>query len=94
MLTGPLGLYLRLDGRSRMSGDAHVRFCERLAVRFRRPTHLVILTCGHAEEARIWTGKVMTCLGLTLNEAKTNTPFTFCRSRATLFFDGLAPKYQ
>jgi RNA-directed DNA polymerase len=31
----------------------------------------VILTCGHAEEARIWTGKVMTCLGLTLNEAKT-----------------------
>jgi RNA-directed DNA polymerase len=31
----------------------------------------VILTRGHAEGARNWTGKVMTCLGLTLNEAKT-----------------------
>lgn len=31
----------------------------------------VILTRGHAEEARNWTARVMTCLGLTLNEAKT-----------------------
>ena len=31
----------------------------------------VILTRGHAVEARNWTAKVMTCLGLTLNETKT-----------------------
>jgi len=31
----------------------------------------VILTCRHAAEARDWTRKVMTCLKLTLNEAKT-----------------------
>jgi len=31
----------------------------------------VILTRRHAEEARNWTGKVMTCLKLTLNPAKT-----------------------
>jgi RNA-directed DNA polymerase len=31
----------------------------------------VILTRQHAAEARNWTGKVMTCLKLTLNEAKT-----------------------
>ena len=32
----------------------------------------VILSCGHAEEARTWTGQVMTKLGLTLNEEKTS----------------------
>ena len=31
----------------------------------------VILTSRHAAEARDWTRKVMTCLGLTLNETKT-----------------------
>ena len=33
----PTGRYcaaLRLDDKSRMSGDAHVRICERLGVRF------------------------------------------------------------
>lgn len=32
----------------------------------------VILSRGHAEEARKWTGQVMTKLGLTLNEEKTS----------------------
>jgi RNA-directed DNA polymerase len=32
----------------------------------------VILSRGHAEEAREWTGQVMTRIGLTLNEAKTS----------------------
>jgi len=32
----------------------------------------VILSRGHAEEAREWTGKVMSRIGLTLNEAKTS----------------------
>ena len=31
----------RLDDRSRMSGDVHVRFCERLEGRFLRATRLV-----------------------------------------------------
>jgi RNA-directed DNA polymerase len=30
----------RLDDRSRMSGDVHVRFCERLEGRFLRATRL------------------------------------------------------
>jgi len=40
-------------------------------VRFPGATHLVILTRQRAAEARDWTRQVMTCLGLTLNEAKT-----------------------
>src|SRR4030088_1758139 len=32
----------------------------------------VILSRGHAEEAREWTGQAMTRIGLTLNEAKTS----------------------
>ena len=32
----------RLDSRSRMTGDSHVRICGRLAVKLRRPTRLVI----------------------------------------------------
>jgi RNA-directed DNA polymerase len=32
----------------------------------------VILSRGHAEEAKTWTGRVMNRLGLTLNEAKTS----------------------
>jgi len=40
----------RLDSKSRMSGDAHVRFRERLGVRFPRATRLVVL-CRRREEA-------------------------------------------
>jgi hypothetical protein len=32
----------RLDSRSRMSGDAHVRFCESLGVKFPRATRLFV----------------------------------------------------
>ena len=62
----------RPNNGSRMRREPHVRFCERLAVKFRRATHLVILSRGHAEEALAWTRRVMTRLGLTLNEAKTS----------------------
>ncbi len=55
-----------------MRREPHVRFCERAAVRFRRATHLVILSRGHATEALAWTAQVMTRLGLALNEAKTS----------------------
>ena len=39
----------RLDDGSRMSGDVHVRFCERPRGRFPRATHLVV--CGKAPAA-------------------------------------------
>jgi RNA-directed DNA polymerase len=54
-----------------MRRESHVRFCERPAVRLRRATHLVILSRGHADEALAWTRRIMTRLGLTVNEAKT-----------------------
>ena len=41
-------------------------------MRFPGATHLVILSRGHAEEARVWTGGVMGKIGLTLNETKTS----------------------
>jgi hypothetical protein len=53
-----------------MRREPHVRFCERAVVKFRRATHLVILSRGHADEALTWTKAVMTKLGLTFNEAK------------------------
>ena len=56
-----------------MSGDVHVRFCERLGVRFPGPTHLVAM-CGtesRAREALRRIGLVMDRLGLTLHPAKT-----------------------
>jgi hypothetical protein len=47
-----------------MRREPHVRFCERAVVKFRRATHLVILSRGHAIEALAWTKAVMTKLGL------------------------------
>ena len=41
-------------------------------MRFPGATHLVILSRGLAEEASVWTGQVMTQIGLTLNAAKTS----------------------
>lgn len=40
---GRLALNLRLDNKSRMSGDVHVRFCEGLGVRIPRATRLVMI---------------------------------------------------
>ena len=39
------------DGKSRMSGDAHVRFCEHLEGRFLRVTRLVICCKRGADDA-------------------------------------------
>ena len=41
-------------------------------MQFLGATHLVILSRGYAAEALDWTRKVMTRIGLTLNEAKTS----------------------
>jgi len=40
----------RPDDRSRMSGDVHVRICERLEGRFLRATRLVVLVDGHPRQ--------------------------------------------
>ncbi len=63
----------RLDGKSRMSGDVHVRFRERLGVRFPRATRLVVMcdTKAAVEEARRRVGLVLTWLGLELHPEKT-----------------------
>ncbi len=44
----------RLDDRSRMSGDVHVRFCERLEGRFLRATRLALFADS---KARLWEWK-------------------------------------
>lgn len=53
--------YWRISGRGKLFQAWVVNYAD----------DFVILTRGHAEEARNWTAKVMTCLGLTLNETKT-----------------------
>jgi len=56
-----------------MSGDVHVRFCERLGVRFPGPTHLVVMatTESKAKEALRQIQFVMSKLGLVLHPEKT-----------------------
>ncbi len=61
----------RLDDRSRMSGDVHVRFCERLGGKFLRATRLVIL-CRSPDEAKQslnFTNEILKSLLLELDEA-------------------------
>src|SRR5271165_4974089 len=62
----------RLECRSRMRREFHVRFSEGGGVRAPSATRLVILSRGRAAEALAWTKAVMTRVGLTLNEAKTS----------------------
>ena len=52
--------YWRITGRGKAFRAQVVNYAD----------DFVILTCRRAAEARDWTQKVMTCLGLTLNEAK------------------------
>jgi RNA-directed DNA polymerase len=55
-----------------MSGDVHVRFCERPGVRLPRATHLVVLCrSGGAAEVLARSRRWFTQMGLTLNEQKT-----------------------
>ena len=54
-----------------MSGDAHVRICESLGVKFPRATRLVICCRGTADEAMATMRTMMSKLRLTVNETKT-----------------------
>jgi hypothetical protein len=61
----------RLDDKSRMSREVHVRFCEGAGVRFLCATRLVILCKGTAREAFAVSKQIMERIGLKLNEQKT-----------------------
>ncbi len=55
-----------------MSGDVHVRFCERLGVRFPGPTHLVVLARYQGSRLTGWIeSKLEGWLGLEINREKT-----------------------
>ena len=63
-----------------MSGDVHVRFCERLGVKSPRATHLVVLCRHGAAEVLETTRRWMTGIGLALNEDKTRVCNARCES--------------
>ncbi len=64
--------YRRLDNRSRMSGDVHVRFSESLGVRFPRATHLVIMARYIGSRITGWTVETLEDrFGLQINRDKT-----------------------
>lgn len=70
-----------------MRRESHVRFCERLAVKLRRATHLVILCAKQPETYLAEAQRVLDRLGLTLNAQKTRIvdartePFNFLGHR-------------
>ena len=63
----------RLDDKSRMSGDVHVRFCERLEGKFLRATRLVICFQYRADAIRVQNAlrKRLAKFGLELEPNKT-----------------------
>ncbi|MDP3360544.1 MAG: group II intron maturase-specific domain-containing protein, partial [Methylobacter sp.] len=63
----------RLDDRSRMSGDVHVRFCEHLRGRFPWVTRLVVTgaTKETLEQATLIIADFLKVRGLSLSEEKT-----------------------
>ncbi len=64
----------RLDDRSRMSGDVHVRFCESLRGKFPRATRLIITGKSKrllVEKVKPAVEKFLAKRGLTLSEEKT-----------------------
>lgn len=68
-----MGFVLRLDNKSRMSREVHVRFCEGLGVRFPRATRLVVLcrTAAEAQAALAMITQWVEEAGLTLHPTKT-----------------------
>ena len=62
-----------------MTRECHVRFCERLAVRFRRATHLICHCTSEAEASalRVLLEERFTECGLTLHPDKTK--IVYCK---------------
>ena len=75
----------KLEGKSRMTRECHVRFCEGGGVRFPSATRLVICCRQTAAQVQPLVTQQLQALGLTLNPAKTRVldarqqPFTFQR---------------
>jgi hypothetical protein len=46
----PLKLHCGLTGKSRMTGDCHVRFCERLRVKLPLPTRQFTVVCKRQKQ--------------------------------------------
>src|SRR5687768_13766303 len=71
--SGRLGYDRRLDHKSRMGREFHVRFCEGLGVQFPRATRLVILCRTEAEAQRALAAvrAWVEANGLTLHPDKT-----------------------
>ena len=72
---GKLEFDLRLDNKSRMSREVHVRFCEGLGVRFPRATRLVIGFRDERDARRVMEvmPKRFGKYGLTIHPTKTNS---------------------
>jgi IS1 family transposase len=80
-----------LDGRSPMSGDAHVRICESLGVKFPRATRLVIAIAGK----KCWLWRAVDQDGYVLDEIVQNRRNTKAARRLLtrlLKKQGMAPK--
>src|SRR5579872_5056852 len=71
LFCGRSGSDRRLDHKSRMGREFHVRFREGLGVKSARATRLVICCRGSAAEALAAVRAMMSKLGLTVNETKT-----------------------
>ena len=83
----------RLDGRSRMKREFHVRFCEGAGGQFPRATRLVLLFEREAEARQTWkaVGRRLRDFGLRLHEDKTR--FIDCHLDAVdTCSSGLAPR--
>jgi len=69
----------RLDDKSRMSGDVHVRICERLGVRFPRATRPIVHCRSERQAKEVLAairGRFLQC-GLELNATKTR--IVYCK---------------
>jgi RNA-directed DNA polymerase len=78
-----------------MSGDVHVRFCERLGVRFPRATHLVLM--ARFIDGRIigWVEETVEgWLGLKINRKKTRVIMLTPESDASRDFLGYTFRYE
>ena len=77
-----------------MSGDVHVRFCERLGVKFPRATHLVVLARWMGARVIAWLERTLEQdLRLTVNRTKTQV-VRMHSARTSLTFLGFTLRYD
>jgi hypothetical protein len=89
--------FWRLDDRSRMSGDVHVRFCEHLRGRLPRVTRLVCAFQCDKDAQRFYRALIqrLARFGLEAAEDKTQIiAFSHCKARAKTKFDFLGFEFR